>query len=99
MKIIPKPEGYDHPSKGTEVTFVRGLSAGAAELKVQILEPIYEKIVASTSVTFMVVDPFIIEPSKAIFILPTSEYKLSLAKLKKSDSGVVTKENIPLPNK
>ena len=99
MKIIPKPEGYDHPSKGTEVTFVRGLSAGAAELKVQILEPIYEKIVASTSVTFMVVDPFIIEPSKAIFILPTSEYKLSLAKLKKSDSGIVTKENIPLPNK
>jgi len=99
MKIIPKPEGYDHLSKGTEVTFVRGLSAGAAELKVQILEPIYEKIVASTSVTFMVVDPFIIEPSKAIFILPTSEYKLSLAKLKKSDSGVVTKENIPLPNK
>ncbi len=99
MKIIPKPEGYDHPSKGTEVTFVRGLSAGAAELKVQILEPIYDKNVVSTSITFMVVDPFIVEPSRAVFILPTSVFKLSLSKLKKSDSGVVTRENIPLPSK
>jgi len=30
MKIIQKPEGYDHPSKGEDVTFVRGLSAGTA---------------------------------------------------------------------
>ena len=98
MKIIPKPEGYDHPSKGTDVTFVRGLLAGAAELKVQILEPIYDKSVSSTFVTFTVVDPFIIEPSRAIYILPTSEYKLSLAKLKKSEAGLVERENIPLPN-
>jgi hypothetical protein len=99
MKIIPKPEGYDHPSKGTEVTFVRGLSAGAAELRVQILEPIYDKNVVSTSITFMVVDPFIVEPSRAVFILPTSVFKLSLSKLKKSDTGIVTRENIPLPSK
>jgi hypothetical protein len=98
MKIIPKPDGYDHPSKGTEVTFVRGLSAGAADLKVQILEPMYDKSVASTSVTFMVVDPFIVEPSRAIFLLPTSEFKLSLSKLKKSDTGVVARENISLPS-
>ena len=47
----------------------------------------------------MVVDPFIVEPSRAVFILPTSVFKLSLSKLKKSDTGVVTRENIPLPNK
>lgn len=99
MKIIPKPEGYDHPSKGTEVTFVRGLTAGVADLRVQILEPIYDKHVASTSITFMVVDPFIVEPSRAVFILPTSVFKLSLSKLRKSDAGIVTRENIPLPNK
>jgi len=46
----------------------------------------------------MVVDPFILEPSKAIFILPTSEFKLSLSKLRKSDAGVVNRENIPLPS-
>lgn len=47
----------------------------------------------------MVVDPFIVEPSQAIFILPTSVFKLSLAKLKKSDTGVVTREKISIPNK
>lgn len=46
----------------------------------------------------MVVDPFIVEPSRAIFILPTSEFKLSLAKLKKAESGLVTKESISLPS-
>ena len=47
----------------------------------------------------MVVDPFIVEPSRAVFILPTSVFKLSLSKLKKSDTGVVSRENIPLPSK
>lgn len=48
MKIIPKPEGYNHPSLGSEVTYVRGLQAGIGELKVNILEPIYDKIVSGT---------------------------------------------------
>jgi hypothetical protein len=34
MKIIPKPEGYDHPPKGTEETISQGLTAGSAELRV-----------------------------------------------------------------
>ncbi len=99
MKIIPKPEGYALSiTKGSDVTFVRGLTPGQAVLMVKILEPFYDKSVASAQVTFMVVDPFIIEPSRAIYILPTSEFKLNLAKLKKSNDGVVSKERILLPS-
>jgi hypothetical protein len=47
----------------------------------------------------MVVDPFIVEPSRSVFILPTSVLKLSLSKLKLSDTGVVSREIIPLPSK
>ena len=73
LKIIPKPEGYLHTkANGTEVTFVKGIEAGSAELSVEILEPVYDKTIQSVQVTLLVVDPFIIEPSKPIFISPTS---------------------------
>jgi hypothetical protein len=46
LKIIPKPDGYLHTKAiGTEVAFVRGIEAGSADLSVEILEPVYDKII------------------------------------------------------
>ena len=99
MKIIPKPEGYLHTkANGTEVAFVRGIEAGSAELSVEILEPVYDKSILSVQVTLLVVDPFVIEPTRPIFISPTSSFKFSLSKLNKKDSGVVDRSNIKLPS-
>jgi len=83
LKLIQRPEGYVHKRTDcSDVAFVKGLKAGMAEIKVRILEPGYE-LINSVQVTILVVDPFVIEPQRQIFLLPTSSFNYNLAKLKK----------------
>jgi hypothetical protein len=60
--------------------YVKGVSPGAAVLKVAVIEPGYEHIVP-VEVTILVVDPFVIEPKGPIYILPTSQFDFSLFRL------------------
>ena len=45
-----------------------------------------------------VVDPFIILPAEPVYILPTSEFKFSLAHIDMSSSDVMENRPIKIPN-
>jgi len=66
-------------------------------VRVTILEPGYEKI-QPDQIRIMVVEPFVIEPSRPVYILPTSEYKFNLAKLIMGEKGDISRERISTPS-
>lgn len=99
LKFINKPDGYKTKriNESTDLTYVRGLSPGEAVLKVRVFEPGYETIMPA-SVNILVIDPFIIEPQRAIYILPTSAFNYRLTRLEKMDSGDMRRLPISIPN-
>jgi hypothetical protein len=46
----------------------------------------------------MVVEPFVIEPSHPVYIMPTSEFKFNLAKLIMGEKGDISREKIVTPS-
>lgn len=63
-----------------------------------MLEPGYEHI-APVDIKVSIVEPFVIEPEQTVFVLPTSQFLLSLSYLKMDDLGAISKKQIAVPNK
>lgn len=98
IKITDKPEGIRHQRESqSDVAFLRGLAAGPAEISVQIKEPGYDYI-KSVSVKIQVVDPFILEPHREVYILPTSSYDFKIHKLVRDKDGAINQETQALPS-
>lgn len=49
-------------------------------------------------VTILVVSPFVVEPQREIYLLPTSQFNYNLVRLKKQDNGDVLREKIQTPD-
>ena len=98
IKITDKPEGIRHHRESqSDVAFLKGLAAGPAEISVRIKEPGYDYI-KTVSVKIQVVDPFVLEPHREVYILPTSAYYYKLHKLVRDKDGAINQETQSLPN-
>jgi hypothetical protein len=99
LKFINKPDGYKKKrvNESTDIAYVKGLTPGEAQLKVRVFEPGYETI-KPAEVYILVIDPFIIEPQRPVYILPTSAFVYKLTKLAKMDNGDMSRLPISLPN-
>lgn len=100
LKFIQKPDGYKKKrvNDSTDVAYVKGLSPGKTTVKVRVFEPGYEQI-AAVSKDILVIDPFIIEPQREVYILPTTAFNYNLVKLQKLDNGEMRRHPIKLPSK
>ena len=88
----------DSKFKGRQDLFVvRGVSLGKAKIRVRLLEPGYEHL-QEQFIELTVIDPFIISPEKAIFIMPLSQYQFSLCNLVFEDDGTLNHRPIKIPN-
>ena len=99
IRKIQRPAGYRQlESNGSDIFYVLGMTEGNATLQVTILEPGYETQIKADRINLSVVEPFIVEPERPVFILPTSQFKFDLSKIMISDTGEISKEAISTPS-
>jgi hypothetical protein len=58
----------------SDVLFLKGLRTGTAKVSVRLLEPGYETV-NPAYVTLTITEPFVVLPSKTVYLLPTSKYQ------------------------
>lgn len=81
----------------SDTLFLKGLKTGTAVISAKILEPGYETI-QTASVVLTITEPFVINPSQTVYMLPTSKFKFSLEKVSLK-SNQMQFYPIPLPSK
>ena len=96
VKKFSAPDTGSRNLHHTDFFFIRSTKPGFADVTVKLEEPGYESVLLITK-KLTVVDPFIIQPSEPVYILPTSEFQFSLVHLD-MDSDSIDNRPITIPD-
>ena len=98
FKTTEKKVEMERKRMMTDISLLKGLKTGKSVISVQLMEDGYEQV-ERANITLSVIEPFTLDPSYPVYILPNSEFSFGILKMKIVDTRFVDKRvSLPSPD-